>query len=122
MGTLSSFLLDIFMKTEQKESIGTRIKQVRGSLTQKEFADLLGIGRTTLIRYESDERTPDADFFIRMDNLFHVESAWLLTGRGEESAGHEMSAAEAALLWNYRHCTEEAKEVLEKSALLLPKK
>lgn len=35
---------------------GERIRSIRGSRSQIEFAELLGIGRTTLIRYESGER------------------------------------------------------------------
>jgi transcriptional regulator with XRE-family HTH domain len=90
------------MPEERKETIGARIKQVRGKMTQKEFADLLGIGRTTLINYEKDERMPDADFFIRMHTILHVESSWLLIGEGKKDTGEQMTADEAALLFSYR--------------------
>lgn len=109
------------MSEEKKETLGARIKQVRGKMTQKEFADLLGVGRTTIINYEKDERQPDPDFFIRMDALLHIDSVWLLTGRGAASTGEKMTADEAALLWNYRRCTQEAQSALAQMALLLTK-
>jgi transcriptional regulator with XRE-family HTH domain len=94
--------MEIFMSEEKQETLGDRIKQVRGKLGQKEFADLLGIGRSTLIRYENNERMPDADFFIRMHTILHVESSWLLIGEGKKDTGEQMTADEAALLFSYR--------------------
>ncbi|TAL45708.1 MAG: XRE family transcriptional regulator [Methylovulum sp.] len=109
------------MSVEITETLGERIKQTRGNMSLVEFANLLGIGKSSLSLYEKNERMPPADFFIRMDALLHIDSVWLLTGKGAASTGEEMTSDEAALLWNYRRCTQEAQAVLTQTALLLPK-
>lgn len=66
-------------------SIGSRIKQVRGKVPQKEFAKQLEIAQNTLGNYERSERTPNADFIITLAKHANVSFDWLLTG--EEHAG-----------------------------------
>ena len=46
--------------TESKETtLGDRLKFIRGSLTQIEFARALGINRNTLLKYETNKGFPD---------------------------------------------------------------
>ena len=61
-------------------TIGDRLRLVRGKRTQVEFAGRLGIGRTTLLRYEAGSRALDADFLVRLRGAFMVDVNWLLTG------------------------------------------
>lgn len=68
------------------EAIGERLKSVRGRLTQAAFADLLGLERKTVSRYESGERAPDALALLRLLAGFGVDPAWLLTGEGVTSS------------------------------------
>ena len=93
--------------------IGARIKQIRGSQTQQEFADLLGIGRTTLINYEGNSRVPDAELLIKLHILYKIQPLWLLTGQGEDVSGVKLKPDEAALLDNYRHCSAEGKNAVK---------
>jgi transcriptional regulator with XRE-family HTH domain len=67
------------------ETIGSRLKVVRGAVSQKDFADLLGVSRSTLVRYEGDEGAPDAEFLIALFEKHGVDPTWLLTGRGKAS-------------------------------------
>nr|BBJ05175.1 hypothetical protein YBY_30240 [Marinobacter nauticus] len=61
-------------------SIGSRLAHIRGAMTQAEFSKALGIGRTTLIRYESDDRQPDASTLIALYTRFAIDPLWLLMG------------------------------------------
>lgn len=96
--------------------IGDRIKQIRGTQTQQEFADLIGVGRTTLIRYESGERTPDAEFLIKLNVIYSIQPLWLLTGKGEDVAGVKLTPRQRALLDNYDRAPEAGKKIIEGTA------
>jgi transcriptional regulator with XRE-family HTH domain len=85
-----------------EESVGDRLRQVRGDMTQDAFAQLLGIGRTTLVRYEKGERPLDSDLLTRLWVLFKTDALWLLTGIGERTAGEILTTDERDLLRRYR--------------------
>jgi transcriptional regulator with XRE-family HTH domain len=107
-----------FMNDLDLSAIGARIKGLRGEQTQKDFATLLGVGRTSVIRYESGERTPDAAFIAKCFSVLGVDPIWLLTGSGSGSTP-VISPRKAALLNNYDHCNEGDKRALERHASLL---
>lgn len=96
----------------KNESIGDRIRQVRGEVTQRDFAGLLDIGLKTLSRYENNERQPDADLLIKMNVLYGVQPLWLLTGKGPE-ADNGLTPKEAFILSNYRMLSQQKKRALE---------
>lgn len=102
----------------RKKSIGERLREVRGERSQADFAKLLGIGRTTLIRYEADERKIDADLMLKLNLLFGVEPLWLVTGQ----APNQLTPREQALLDNYRHSDALGKKAVEATASALAKK
>ncbi len=96
--------------------IGSRIKKLRGEQTQQEFADLLMIGRTTLIRYESNERAPDAELLLKLYFLYKVQPLWLLTGWGDDVAGTKLTPRQKALLDNYENSDDAGKKIIEGTA------
>jgi transcriptional regulator with XRE-family HTH domain len=104
------------LERERLRETGGRLRQIRGERSQKEFAELLGIGRTTLIRYESGERQIDVDLLLKLNVIFRLQPLWLLTGKGEVSGGTLLNSREAALLDNYRNSPEDAREALEKTS------
>lgn len=112
-GSIVKCLFGDFMIEPINTDIGGRIKQIRGAHTQQEFADLLGVGRTTLIRYENNERVPDAELLIKLHCLYKTQPLWVLTGIGEETSGVKLTPDEAALLDNYRHCSSEGKNAVK---------
>lgn len=73
------------------ETIGQRLRHVRGQFSQVEFADLLGIGRTSLIRYESGEREVGAELLITLNKVANVDPAWFLLGKGRPWTGPEQT-------------------------------
>jgi transcriptional regulator with XRE-family HTH domain len=70
-------------REETEMSLGERLKQVRGTVTQKEFSSTMGVSKNTLALYERDRRVPDAKFLESLCRKFHVNSEWLLLGEGE---------------------------------------
>lgn len=55
-------------------SIGVNIKYIRkiANLTQKEFADKIGISRNALINYEKGKRVPPIDVLFSISKAFNV--------------------------------------------------
>lgn len=70
-------------------SLAERIKQLRGTLTQKEFAAKVGINMNTLRAYEKGRTSPPADAIVRMCTNFDVSADWLLLGRAEKKSPFE---------------------------------
>jgi len=63
--------------------ISARIRQIRGKLKKAEFADILGIPRPNLSKYESG-RKPPADVLQKIADYGEVTVKWLLTGKEED--------------------------------------
>lgn len=100
-------------------AIGARIREVRGQSTQQELASLLGVGRVSVARYETGERTPDAVFIARFSVAFDVHPLWLLLGRdGGGRQRKPLEAAELVLIDNYRRADEAGQRVIESTAAL----
>lgn len=68
--------------------VSDRILQVRGHLKQKEFADILGIPRPNLTKYESG-RLPPAYVLQKIADYGGVTVKWLLTGKEEDREGKQ---------------------------------
>ena len=92
---------------------GERLRKIRGAMTQVEFAAMLGIGRTTLLRYESGERQPDVELLLKLNLLFGVQPLWFLTGLKEATSGREMTARERAVFDAFRDFDDIDKHAIE---------
>lgn len=63
-----------------KSSIGSRLKEVRGALSQSAFADILKVSQGTVGRYERDLRSPDAEYILLLKKHFNVNPNWVISG------------------------------------------
>ncbi len=72
-----------------KIDIGERFRQVRLShnLTQKEFAESLGIAQGFLSSVERGRKAPSATLLIAMTHLYQIDAQWLSSGAGGLDAG-----------------------------------
>ncbi len=72
-------------KLQPDNNIGSRIKQVRQSvsLTQQKFADSLGIVQGFLSSIERGKKIPSETLIIALCHYFNADQEWLCTGRGE---------------------------------------
>lgn len=61
-------------------NFGLKLKELRNqaSLTQEQLADKLGIKKATVSYYEKGERTPSPDVLIKIAEIFHVSTDYLL--------------------------------------------
>ncbi|UXH44432.1 helix-turn-helix domain-containing protein [Rossellomorea vietnamensis] len=71
-------------------SLGSNIKQLREreNISQKDFAQKLGVSNVVLSRYEKDERKPDYDMLKKIADYFEVSIDFLL-GREEKTMAKE---------------------------------
>lgn len=61
--------------------IGERIKQLRGPLLQEEFAKKISVSKSTIGRFEREERRPDIEDLNKILAAYpYIHPAWLLTG------------------------------------------
>lgn len=60
--------------------ISSRIRELRKNhnLTQKDFADIMGMSRGAINKYETGERTPDIYTLIKFANYFGVSMDYLV--------------------------------------------
>ena len=78
-------------------SLGSRIKIIRGTANQIQFSADMGIPQTNLSRYERDVSVPDLELLVRLADKYGVSLEWLIAGRGSmrpegsESIPNELS-------------------------------
>ncbi len=66
---------------ETSETIGQRIKVVRGLLSQKEFGQRIGLSQTAVTALESGQSEPRLSTFNSIVEKFEVNPDWLRTGK-----------------------------------------
>lgn len=85
------------------KTLGSRIRFVRGALSQEVFAAKLGVSKGSLGGYERDENLPNSDIVLKICQETGVSAEWLLQGEGlprmsvDESASLENSLADDML-------------------------
>jgi transcriptional regulator with XRE-family HTH domain len=84
LGSVKRKILNLgnFLKNS---SFSTRLRNLRESLglTQAEFAEKLGIPRTSLFNYEKGVSVPTGDFIYTLGTNLRVNFDWFFTGEGE---------------------------------------
>ena len=82
--------------------LSCRLKELRKArgLSQKNFAESLGVVPRTYQRYESGERTIPSDVLQRLSEI-GVSVHWLLTGNGKMNAPLQEEMARLEALVNY---------------------
>lgn len=67
---------------ETAAGFGGRIREVRGTSSLGEFAEVFDIHKNTLARYEKGESLPDAEFLSKLCERYGVNPSWMLMGTG----------------------------------------
>ncbi len=73
--------MSIATLNRMKKKLPSRIAQVRGERSQRQFARDLGVFQQNVNRYENGT-TPHTDFLITLANKESVSLDWLLLGKG----------------------------------------
>ena len=100
------------------KSFGKRLQELRitRTLTQKQLADLLGIGVMLVSRYERGLTIPSATTVVELARILHVTADELLTGN---TTGSEPPPIQnAALLDRFRRLDEEINDRRELETVL----
>ena len=65
--------------------LGDRIRKVRllKGLQQQEFAEIIGVARAIVSRWEKNETIPKVPNVIKISETFGVDIQWLLKGKSE---------------------------------------
>ncbi|WP_461664664.1 XRE family transcriptional regulator [Humidesulfovibrio sp.] len=69
-------------------SIGSRIKLVRGTMSQDDFADAVGVSKAAIGGYERDKQMPGSAVIVSICEKFDIEPGWLLMGKDPMRAPH----------------------------------
>lgn len=65
--------------------IGGRLRSIRGKISREKFSKIMEVGKNSLVRYENEERNPDADFLASICEKFQISPQWLLFGKGQKT-------------------------------------
>ena len=69
------------------DTLGSRIKYVRGKESQESFANSIGVSKGSLGGYERDENSPSADAVLKICSKANISAEWLLQGSGPMTRG-----------------------------------
>lgn len=75
-----------------KSGFGSRLKEVRGNISQHEFAKKIGTTQQNLSNYEKEASEPTLRFLVNISYATGVRDHWLLTGEGPKTIaeGHRL--------------------------------
>ena len=62
--------------------VGERLRQIRGGMSQEEFASRLQVSKRTIINYEGGQRFPEANVLRALSKEFAVDLDWVFSGLG----------------------------------------
>jgi len=60
---------------------GKRLREVRGNKSLPDFAQILDVHRSTIVRWEREESYPDADLIKKICEIYHIDPTWLIMGK-----------------------------------------
>lgn len=75
-------------------TLGDRIKMLRGALTQRQFAEKIGIPATTLGNYEKNKSELNFATIDLFTSTFRINTDWLIFGRGPMRSREEIPEPE----------------------------
>lgn len=70
-----------------KNSLGSRLRELRGVSSQSEFSRKIGVKQTSYSCWESDLKVPAATVIAKISSTLGVSSDWIL-GVTDDRAGH----------------------------------
>lgn len=103
----------IMFEEAHDTSMAQRIVFLRGKMTQKEFAQKVGINPNTLRNYETGRVLPNQAFLATLCYYLNVNPEWILLGQGEpfRNGIKDISDADKMLLsYSNKHYEKEDKD------------
>ncbi len=81
---------DALSSEKQVTTLGARLKLLRGTKTQEEVSNSLGLSRARYSHYENDRVEPDTGILIKLAEYYKVSTDYLL-GRDTSSSEEQVS-------------------------------
>jgi transcriptional regulator with XRE-family HTH domain len=103
------------------EAIGKRIKEIRGDLSQEEFARSLGASKTSIGNYESARQAPGLFFIMSICDNYNVEPRWLIKGHGPIYDTKRIESVEDEARYNRWMCENDVRIAELEETLALTK-
>lgn len=100
-------------------TLGERIRIIRktNQLSQKQFANIIGVSQGTLSELEKDKYKPSIDIIIGIQHNFKVELEWLVIGNDMQSCNTyciTLNEKEQKLISTFRALTnDDQDEILD---------
>ncbi len=69
------------------DTLGKRIRALRGKETQEAYAARVGISKGSIGGYELDKNSPSADVILKICAVDDISFEWLLTGKVSKEPG-----------------------------------
>ena len=91
-------------KNTCEQVFGKRLKELRKEhgCTIEQFADMVGISKSTLGYYENDKRMPDIEILARIANVLNVSADYLI-GRTNTRSEERRVGKECRSRWSPYH-------------------
>ena len=73
-------------------SFGEKITALRKKkgITQEQLAEMLGVTRQTISKWELDQSTPDLNYISRLSELYEVTTDYLIKEKGEKTEAEDI--------------------------------
>lgn len=104
-------------------TVGQRLKALRSErqLTQKQLADNLGMSKSALAMYETDQRFPKLDTLDAIADYFNVDMAFLLGKSNcrnvyqltQSQAAYDVTPPEYEMVCAYRVADDDTKSIVD---------
>ena len=92
-----------------------RLKEARiaGGLTQKQLAEKLGIGGTTVTGYEKGNSEPNVNTIGKIMEILHVDANFLWQAEMRDLDAKNFTASEIKMVKKYRRLDEHGKDMVD---------
>jgi transcriptional regulator with XRE-family HTH domain len=106
-------IVEVDKMSESKKEIGERLRSAREKkgLKQNRVAQMLGVHSTTITKYESGEREPDADTLKKLAEMYDESVEYFLTGQ-KQMASLEFSPETIDFMGKFEKLPEDKKKII----------
>lgn len=92
--------------------LGKILRSLRESreYTQKDLATMIGLTPKMISFYEKEQRQPPIDVLLKLANIFHVSTDYLLKGFGSDSLPRPRQEADEIMLTKFHALDQRGQE------------
>ncbi len=103
-------------------SIGERLRQLRGGISQLDFATKIGVNKELIGKYERGLNVPGGDILSRIHDATGVSLDWLISGKGNMLYNQPLSQRGSVNEVLLELVIQQVEQALEQSEVTLTRK